>query len=203
MLMDDHQTRASAAEAVALELQPGTNGIWTFVFIDMIVFSLMFLVFLSERFRIPKIYAEGQAHLDFRIGLTNTLLLITSSLFMADAVAAARDRSVVSVKRNLLACLACGAAFCVNKIFEYHAKLNHGLTPAHNSFYSFYFFITGAHFIHVVGTMIFIVHCVREDALKIGQESYRRKLENVGLFWHFVDLLWIFIFPLLYLTGGI
>jgi len=185
-----------------LERQPGTNGIWTFVFIDMIVFSLMFLVFLSEKIRLPKIYAAGQAHLDFRIGLTNTLLLITSSLFMADAVASTRRRSVVAVRRNLLACLACGGAFCVNKLFEYHAKLSAGLSPAHNSFYSFYFFITGAHFLHVIGAMIFFIHCMRQNELQMVQPGYRRKLENVGLFWHFVDLLWIFIFPLLYLTRG-
>jgi nitric oxide reductase NorE protein len=159
------------ALSAGLERQPGTNGIWTFVFIDMIVFSLMFLVFLSEKFRLPKVYAAGQAHMDFRIGLTNTLLLITSSLFMADAVAAARQRAALAVKRNLLACLACGAAFCVNKIFEYHSKLSAGITPAPDSFYSFYFFITGAHFLHVVGAMIFIVHCVTQDQQAIVQEN--------------------------------
>lgn len=183
-----------------LERQPGTNGIWTFIFIDMIVFSLIFLVYLSEKWRLPRVFAEGQGFLDFRLGLANTLLLITSSLFMAQAVAAARQEFLASVRRNLLGCLACGAAFCVIKGFEYHAKIAEGLTPAHNSFFSLYYFITGAHFMHVVGVMIFIVHCLASAGGQIGQEQYRRKIENTGLFWHFVDLLWLFIFPLLYLA---
>ena len=185
-----------------LERQPGTNGIWTFVFIDMIVFSLIFAVFLSEKLRLPAVFAAGQAHLDFRFGLANTLLLITSSLFMANAVESARERVLGRVRWQLWACLGCGALFCVNKIAEYHAKLAAGLGPAHNSFYSFYYFITGAHFLHVLGAMIFIVHCLARSRIEIGQETYRRKLENTGLFWHFVDLLWIFIFPLLYLAQG-
>lgn len=180
--------------------QPGTNGIWTFVFIDMVVFSLIFLVFISEKMRLPAIFAAGQAQLDFRFGLANTLLLITSSLFMANAVVAARDGAPGRVRRQLLACLVCGAIFCVNKVFEYHGEISAGFTPARNSFYSLYYFITGAHFLHVLGGIIFIVHCLGQAHTEVAHEGYRRKLENTGLFWHFVDLLWIFIFPLLYLA---
>lgn len=182
---------------------PGTNGIWTFIFIDMIVFSLIFLVFLSEKMRLPAIFAAGRAHLDFHLALANTLLLITSSLFMADAVGAARDGATGRMRWQLRACLICGGLFCVNKVVEYHAEISAGFTPAHNSFYSFYYFITGAHFLHVLGAMIFIVHCLRQSSAEVAHEGYRRKLENTGLFWHFVDLLWIFIFPLLYLAGTI
>lgn len=180
--------------------RPGTNGIWTFVFIDMVVFSLIFLVFLSEKMRLPPIFAAGQAQLDFRFGLANTLLLITSSLFMAEAVVAARDGAPRRARWQLSACLVCGAMFCVNKVLEYHGEISAGFTPARNSFYSFYYFITGAHLLHVLGGIIFIAHCLGQARTEIMREGYRRKLENTGLFWHFVDLLWIFIFPLLYLA---
>lgn len=184
------------------DAQPGTSGIWTFVFIDMIVFTLIFLVFISEKWRLPNVFSEGQAHLDFRFGLVNTLLLLTSSLFMVEGVHAARAGSLIGVRRNLALGLICGAAFCVAKTFEYHAKLVAGLTPATSSFFSLYYFITGAHLLHMIGIMVFAVNCLVAAPRELGQTSYRKKIENTGLFWHFVDLLWLFIFPLLYLAKG-
>lgn len=181
--------------------QPGTEGIWTFVFIDMIVFSLIFLVFLSEKWRLPKVFEAGQAHLNFMFGLVNTLVLLTSSLFMAEAVRAARRGNGAQVRTRLLLCMACGAAFCLNKVLEYHSKIIAGITPASNSFFSFYYFITGAHFLHVVGGLAFVGHCLARARREAGTPAYLAKLENTGLFWHFVDLLWLFIFPLFYLAG--
>lgn len=190
----------SDADSAALARQPDSNGIWTFVFIDMIVFSLIFLVFLSEKLRLPAVFASGQAHLDFRFGLANTIVLLVSSLFMAEAVSAIRGGSHRRMRRQLALCLACGAVFCLNKVIEYHGEITAGFTPAHNSFFSFYYFITGAHFLHVAGAMIFIAHSFVQPAGAALAEGFRRKVENTGLFWHFVDLLWIFIFPLLYLA---
>lgn len=181
--------------------QPGTEGIWTFVFIDMIVFSLIFVVFLSEIWRLPAVFAAGRAHLDFLFGLANTLVLLTSSLFMAEAVHAARRGNGAQVRVRLMLCMVCGAAFCVNKVVEYHAKIVAGFTPATNSFYSFYYFVTGAHFLHVIGGLVFVAHCLGRARRDAGDPAYQRTLENTGLFWHFVDLLWLFIFPLFYLAG--
>lgn len=180
---------------------PGSDGIWTFVFIDMIVFSLIFLVFLSEKWRLPKVFEAGQAHLNFMFGLANTLVLLTSSLFMAEAVHAARRGDGGLVRTRLLLCMLCGAGFCVNKVVEYHAKIAAGFTPASNSFFSFYYFVTGAHFLHVVGGLAFIGHCLARARSDAGTPAFLRTLENTGLFWHFVDLLWLFIFPLFYLAG--
>jgi nitric oxide reductase NorE protein len=184
----------------AADEQPGTEGIWTFVFIDMIVFSLIFFVFLSEKWRLPTVFEAGQAHLNFMFGLANTLILLTSSLFMAEAVHAARAGNGQAVRMRLLFCMVSGAAFCVNKVLEYHAKISVGINAATNSFYSFYFFVTGAHFLHVIGGLIFVSHCFVPAKIEAGDPAYVRKLENTGLFWHFVDLLWLFIFPLFYLA---
>ncbi|GGY90532.1 cytochrome c oxidase subunit 3 [Novosphingobium colocasiae] len=190
----------------ALDRQPGTNGPWTFVFIDMIVFSMIFMVFLSERARLPDVFAAAQAGLPFGFGMANTLVLLTSSLFMVEAVHAAAKApaavDVARIRRNLALCVACSVAFGINKIIEYSHKIAEGHGPATNSFYSFYFFMTGVHFLHVLGGTGFILHCFARAREQAGSEAYRRKIENVGLFWHFVDLLWLFIFPLIYLTGG-
>ncbi|NBY10940.1 MAG: cytochrome c oxidase subunit 3 family protein [Sphingobacteriia bacterium] len=180
---------------------PGTDGIWTFVFIDMIVFSLFFIVYLSERLRLPDVFAASQARLDPNFGLVNTLVLLTSSLFMAEAVAAARTGNAARVKTRLALTLGCGAMFAVSKITEYSEKFAAGITPVTNSFYSFYFLLTMIHFLHVLVGMMFIAHCLSRARVETGQPGFSPKLENTGLFWHFVDLLWLFLFPLLYLAG--
>jgi nitric oxide reductase NorE protein len=180
---------------------PGTDGIWTFVFIDMIVFSLFFMVYLSERLRLPDVFAASQVQLDPKFGLANTLILLTSSLFMAEAVAAARLREAALIKTRLTLVLACGALFSASKLTEYSGKFAAGISPVTNSFFSFYFLLTMIHFLHVLAGMVFIAHCLARARAETGRPDYLAKLENTGLFWHFVDLLWLFLFPLLYLAG--
>jgi nitric oxide reductase NorE protein len=180
---------------------PGTNGLWTFVFIDMIVFSLFFFVYLSERLRVPEVFAASQIHLDPTFGLINALILLTSSLFVAEAVAAARLGKAAIVRTRLALALACGAMFAASKLTEYSGKFAAGITPVTNSFYSFYFLLTMIHFLHVLAGMVFLGHCLTRARAEAGQPAYLAKLENTGLFWHFVDLLWLFLFPLLYLAG--
>ena len=185
------------------EDRPGTSGIWTFVFIDMIVFALLFLVFVSERHRLPQVFETSQTALDPTVGLLGTLLLVTSSWSVAEAVHAARGGHTVRARLALDFAMLLGLAFAVNKLVEYHGKLSHGLTPVSNGFFTFYFLITGLHFLHVIGGMAFLGHCRLRLSLEIGSLDYRKKIENTGLFWHFVDMLWLFIFPSLYLTGAV
>lgn len=180
---------------------PGTDGIWTFLFIDMIVFSLFFVVYLSERLRLPEVFAASQARLDPKFGLVNALILLTSSLFVAEAVAAVRLGKVGLARNRLGLALICGLGFSVSKLTEYAGKFAAGISPVTNSFYSFYFLLTMIHFLHVLAGMVFIAHCLARARAETGQPAYLTKLENTGLFWHFVDLLWLFLFPLLYLAG--
>ncbi len=190
-------------QSAELQDHPGNDGVWTFVFIDMIVFSLIFMVFLSEKWRLPALFLADARLLDFRFGLANTLILLTSSLFMAQGVLAARAGEAVRVQNQLRLCLVCGAAFCLSKFTEYSAKLTDGFSPAKDPFFSLYYFITGAHLLHVLAGMIFILHCQAVVRAKPVDGNYVRKLESTGLFWHFVDLVWLFIFPLFYLVGAV
>ncbi len=179
---------------------PGTSGIWTFVFIDMVIFFLFFGVYISERQRLPDIFLSSQHQLSPLVGLVSTMALLTSSWAMAEAVRALRENKIARAGCALNWALALGAVFIVNKLFEYGGKFGHGITPLTNGFFTFYFLITGLHFLHVTGTMIFMTHCRVRLGVEAGALTYRKKLENVGLFWHFVDVLWLFIFPMLYLT---
>ena len=185
----------------AVVAPPGTDGIWTFVFIDMIVFSLFFIVYLSERMRIPGVFAASQADLNPTFGLVNALVLLTSSLFVAEAVTSARQGRPLLVRAKLALALLCGALFSASKLTEYAGKFAAGISPVTNSFFSFYFLLTMIHFLHVLAGMVFIAHCLARANAEAGRPAYLAKLENTGLFWHFVDLLWLFLFPLLYLAG--
>jgi nitric oxide reductase NorE protein len=184
------------------EDHPGTSGIWTFVFIDMVVFFLFFLVYISERIRLPDIFAASQRLLDPLSGLASALFLLTSSWCMVEAINATRRNAERAASMYLNFALLLGALFAGNKLIEYSDKFAHGLTPVSNGFFTFYFVITGLHFTHVIGGMMFMGHCRMRLTSEMGSLNFRKKMENVGLFWHFVDVLWLFIFPMLYLAGA-
>ena len=177
----------------------GTEGLWIFVFIDMAIFALIFLVFMLERLGDTALYSSSQAALNPVYGLVNTLVLLTSSWFVVEAVHAARRQDARGVAMRLGVALALGGIFCLSKVIEYHAKISAGLSPATNPFFSFYFFITFVHFLHVVAGMLFINSFRHRSEACARSKTYTTGLENVGLFWHYVDVLWIYIFPLLYL----
>jgi nitric oxide reductase NorE protein len=180
---------------------PGTDGLWTFVFIDMVIFLMMFFSFMSERLRHVALYSASQLQLNEVFGLANTLILLTSSWMVVAAIQSARGKDPGRVRWFLGWAWLLGLAFSVDKIAEYYLKIHAGITPATNSFFSFYFFITMVHFLHVIAGMIFIGYCRSKARLRVGTDGYVTGLENAGLFWHFVDVLWIFIFPLLYMIG--
>lgn len=184
----------------AAQAQPGTNGVWTFVFIDMLVFFLFFTVYVTERHRIPDVFASSQHLLNPLVGLVSTIALLTSSWCLAESVHAARRGATATTASWLNLTLLLALVFVANKLAEYTAKFDAGLTPLSNGFFTFYFLITGIHFLHVLGGMIFITHCRARIGAEGREPSYLTKLENVGLFWHFVDVLWLFIFPMIYLT---
>ena len=183
-------------------VHPGTSGIWTFVFIDLVVFALLFLVFVSERLRLPDVFTTSQARLDPRMGLVGTLLLICSSWCVAEAVTRIRTHGTQHAGLYLNGALLLGCGFVLNKLVEYQGKIELGLLPVTNGFFTFYYLITGLHFLHVIGGLCFLGHCRLRLSEEQGTHGYRKKIENTGLFWHFVDLLWLFIFPLFYLTGA-
>jgi nitric oxide reductase NorE protein len=191
----------SSVHVEMLKNATGTDGFWTFLFIDMVVFQLIFFTFMTERARHIVQYTASQANLNELFGLANTLILITSSWMVVKAVNASKVQAPNLVSSYLGISLLLGFVFAVNKLIEYYLEFNAGFSPTTNSFFSFYFFITLVHFLHVIAGMIAMAHFRRHALRRAGDQGYQTGLENVGLFWHLVDVLWIFIFPMLYLVG--
>jgi len=183
------------------ERRPGSEGLWTFVFIDMVIFLLIFVTFMGDRLGKAALYSASQVHLSVSLGLANTLILLTSSWMVVEAVRSARARAAGDVSRYLGIAVLLGVAFVANKVVEYTSKVQHGITPATNAFFSYYFFITFVHLMHVVAGVGFLAYFRSRARAQTGLAVFQRRVENVGLFWHFVDVLWLFIFALLYLVG--
>jgi nitric oxide reductase NorE protein len=194
---------APSAAARQSSAAPGSNGLWTFLFIDMVVFLMMFVAYMGDRIGQAGLYAASQVHLHEFTGLVNTVILVTSSWMVVEAIRGARRHDSGRVRRSLGLAWLLGMAFVIVKIGEYHMKIDAGWTPATNAFFSFYFFITGVHLLHVLAGMVFIAHCGIRARAHVATSRYLTVLENTGLFWHVVDVLWLFIFPMLYLVGRV
>lgn len=178
---------------------PGVEGVWVFVGADMVFFAMLFVSFMVDRVKNPELYEVSRLTLDANFGGINTLILLTSSWFVVLAVHAVRQDRLADVPRWLVAAFLCGFAFGLSKAFEYGAKLQAGITPATNDFYMYYFVLTGFHLLHVTaGTIMLILFWAKS---RRGEFTRDRMLvlECGGIYWHMVDLLWIVLFPLLYL----
>ncbi len=179
---------------------PGGEGIWVFICGDLIVFSLFFLVFLDYRSVSPELFSVSANSLNLTFGLLNTLVLLTSSWFIVGALDAFRRNRLIAFRRLSLLALFCGVFFVVLKIFEYKEKILGGVGLTTNDFYMFYYVLTGIHLFHVLlglGAIGWLLIASRPKICCLNSES----VESVCVFWHMVDLLWIFIFPLLYLVA--
>jgi nitric oxide reductase NorE protein len=179
---------------------PGEAGIWVFIFGDMLVFATLFATYLYYRGDDPALYATSQRTLDQTFGAVNTLLLLASSLLVATAVRAVRRQAQRLASWLIGGAMLCGLAFSALKFTEYSGKLHHHLTPATNDFYMYYFVLTGLHWFHLMigmAVLTTLLVLVRKPQLSSRQFAF---VEGGACFWHMVDLLWIVLFPLLYLV---
>lgn len=179
---------------------PGEVGVWVFIFGDLMVFAVLFMTYLYYRADEPALFAASQDKLNQTFGAVNTLLLLISSLLVVMAMRAVR-RGLQRLAPWLIGgAFACGMAFSALKFVEYHDKVGHHLTPATNKFFMLYFVLTGLHWFHLViglGVLSFLFVMSRKPQLTRNQFAF---LEGGACFWHMVDMLWIVLFPLLYLV---
>jgi nitric oxide reductase NorE protein len=189
----------STSTAQVTRRLPGVEGVWVFVLADMCFFGLLFVSFMQERIKQGALFETARLTLNPDFGGINTLILLTSSWFVVLAVDAAKHDRLSEIPKLLMAALLMGFAFGVSKAIEYGGKLAAGITPMSNDFYMFYFSLTGIHLLHVVGGCAMLA-LFWNKARKGEFGSERMKvLESGATYWHMVDLLWIFLFPLLYL----
>lgn len=184
-------------------------GMWLFLFTELILFGGMFLIYSVYRFQFPDAFHLAAKELNIIMGTFNTAVLLTSSMTMAlSIVAIQRDQKTLSMVLQLITILL-AIFFLVNKYFEWSAKFHHGIYPGSEEllskdsgeilFFGLYYVMTGLHGVHVI-VGIFLIGIMTRMTRKdiITKDSYVR-LENAGLYWHLVDIIWIFLFPLFYL----
>lgn len=178
---------------------PGEEGVWVFILGDLAVFAVFFLTFVYYRGANAALFTSQQELLSRGLGLLNTVLLLTSSLFVAQAVRAARSgRREVSLLIG--AAIACGLGFVLVKVIEWGAKIGAGITLNTNEFFIFYYMFTGIHLAHVlIGLGVLCWMLLNYRAAQREGRSSLKSLEGGASFWHLVDLLWVVLFPLLYL----
>jgi nitric oxide reductase NorE protein len=180
---------------------PGEPGIWVFILGDLVVFGIFFVTFAVYREANLATYAASHHALNQAFGLINTLLLLTSSWFVASAVKAVRAGDRARAGPFLAAGLLLGTGFCGMKALEWGEKFRAGVSLLTDDFFMFYFMYTGIHLLHVAIGMVVLVGMI---AIARRPEPTARDLallEGGGVFWHLVDLLWIVIFALFYLVS--
>ena len=182
---------------------PGVDGIWVFIGADSVVFAILFLSFMQDRLKNPAIFEASRQTLNMNLGGIDTLILLTSSWSVALAVQAMKRDEIDREPRLLLGGAVTGLMFVASKSIEYFEKFAHGITPGTNPFYMWYFTLTGIHLIHVVvGTSLLTYLWVRSWR-GTYDHLHRAVPESVASYWHLVDLLWVVLFPLLYLMKAV
>ncbi len=194
------------------EFESAKLGMWAFLVQEILFFGGLFVAYFIFKALYPQMFIEAHHHLSWQLGALNTIFLICSSFTMAMAVRSAQT----SEQRKMLVYLVitflfAGGFMCV-KYIEYMSKIHHGFLPARwffgegtyetlPLFFGLYFAMTGLHGIHVLGGMILIAWLIYRGQRGEFHAGYFTPVEMVGLYWHLVDLIWIFLFPLLYLVG--
>ena len=186
-------------------------GMWIFLVTEILMFGGLFVAYIVYRSWHPDLFYLAAQELDVALGATNTVVLIASSLTIAMAIRAVQLDQIKAGINFMAATIALAATFMVIKYFEYMDKFSKGIFPGENytytgiphdmasNFFSIYYMMTGLHGIHVlvgIGLIGWMMIKAKKGKLHSG---YYTPLENTGLFWHLVDIVWIFLFPLLYL----
>lgn len=192
---------ATTPSARAERRIPGESGTWVFLFGDMLVFGAFFVSFLVERAAQPDVFDHARTTLHLGVGVLNTLVLLTSSLCVVLALNAVRAGARHIASYAVAAAMGLGLIFMALKVFEYVSLGTAGHGPGDNDFYLYYFILTGLHLFHVclgLGALSFVLTQTRRAELS---DTRTALVEGAACFWHLVDLLWIFLFALLYLVS--
>ncbi len=193
-------TAAGAPSAPARRI-PGEQGTWVFLFGDMLVFAVFFATFMVERSKAPAVFDAARKTLHVNVGLINTVVLLTSSLFVVAAIGAIRTGARATAARALMVAIGCGVIFVALKVFEYVTLAQAGYGPGANHFYLYYFILTGLHLLHVCLGIVVLVLMLTQTRRTELSATRLAVIEGGGCFWHLVDLLWIVLYPLLYLVS--
>jgi nitric oxide reductase NorE protein len=191
--------RASAlTQAECQGVLLGQPDMWAFVVFECFIFTTYFIIYMLYRMRDPELFLQSQRHLQQGFGVANTLILLTSSWLVAQCVQSARANKYDLASRQLYLTMFFGALFVASKLTEWSLQIADGYTFSTNAFFSFYYFLTAIHIIHVIigfGALIIVAYQLHSPE--------RRSLQIIGTgatYWHMVDFLWVILFALLYVV---
>jgi heme/copper-type cytochrome/quinol oxidase subunit 3 len=181
-------------------LTSGKIGIWLFLASEVMLFGALFATYILLRVGAVT-WPHGREYLNIRLATINTIVLITSSVTMVMAWASLKRDQFGRYRLYMGLTVLCGLGFLFIKYLEYSHKFETGLYPKTNTFLAIYFTMTALHGLHVLGGMVVNSYFWGPGAKlwQTDKEHFTNRVENAGLFWHFVDLVWIFLFPVLYL----
>ena len=202
---------AAGTHAVHKDPEGAKMGMWIFLFTEILLFGGLFLLYSVYRAKYTLDFHLGGQHLNTVLGIANTVILLTSSLTIAMAITAIQKGNRKLTLIGLGATIALGFLFLVNKYFEWSAEIRAGLYPngpellrlpdGEKIFYGLYYSMTGLHGLHVVAGLIVLSVVLGFAWRNRITASDFTLLENAGLYWHLVDVIWIFLLPLLYLAA--
>jgi cytochrome c oxidase subunit 3 len=184
-----------------VEYKAAKFGMWLFLGTEILLFGGLFAAYTIFRAKYPELFHEGHKELDVRFGAINTVILIFSSLTMACGVSSIQRGKQKLLCIFLAITILCGLLFGVNKYFEYGAKFEHHIYPSTNIFFALYFMMTGLHMLHVLGGVLVLTAMLVLSLVGKFSDRYNTPIEVSGLYWHLVDLIWIYLFPLFYLIS--
>jgi heme/copper-type cytochrome/quinol oxidase subunit 3 len=191
---------ASTAPYSSTGIPSGKLGMWVFLASEVMLFGAFISSYIVLRLGSPSFGVPDEAIMGRPLATLNTFILITSSVTMVLALAAIQRDDRKWFARHLLATLGLGLAFLGVKMFEYHHKIHEGLTISSSLFGSFYFTMTGLHALHVIGGLGLNLYILIMGQRGAYSGANHERVEYAGLYWHFVDLVWVILFPLFYLV---
>jgi cytochrome c oxidase subunit 3 len=198
------------AEHTHYDAEASKIGMWLFIFTELLLFGGLFIVYSVYRYMNPEAFHLAAHELNRSIGAINTILLLVSSMTIAMSTTTLQLKKKGATLGLLAITIIIGIVFLINKYFEWGVKFEHGIWPGSEHllndfsqgeilFFGLYFVMTGLHALHIIIGLIFILFVVVRVQKGTINENRSALLENSGLYWHLVDLIWIFLFPLFYL----
>jgi nitric oxide reductase NorE protein len=182
---------------------PGDAGIWIIIYIELITFGLFFLGYVYSRRQDVELFNSSQLALNQTSGFINTILLITSSYFVIRAVHSIKTYEIkkasIYATRWLNAAIGLGGFFLIIKMSEFVTKYSQGINLSTNKFFMFYFLLTVFHFLHVLLGMIILFNIKEKTKIQGYNKNDLKGMQTGASYWHMVDLLWIVLFPLIYI----
>jgi nitric oxide reductase NorE protein len=178
---------------------PGDLAMWLFIGAELTAFALLFMVYTTSRALHPEVFALGQSQLNSHIGLLNTMALLSSSYFVVNAVATVKAARKHWAVTHLMIAMLFGLGYVALKSFEYYQSVSAGYGLTTNTFYQYYYLLTGFHYLHVILGLILLLLVTFKVAANHYTAEHINGLESVASYWHMVDVLWLVLFPLVYL----